>query len=64
MVPPEDIEAQPAPDPSWSDTQEERNVLNEHNEMVGELVRHFEEAVVATRQKDGPGARKRKIDRL
>jgi len=68
MVPPEDVEAQPAPDTSWSDTQEERQMLEEHNTFVGDLVRHFEEAVVATRQSEGSAAaaaaRKRKIDRL
>ena len=69
MIPPEDIAAQPVPDQSWSTGSDEMTVLDEHNELVQMLIKHFDDNVAESRKKlaaskgitttDG---RKRKID--
>lgn len=69
MVPPEDIAAQPLPDQAWSTGSDEKTVMEEHNELMHMLIKHFDDSVAESRKKltaskgitisDG---RKRKID--
>jgi len=70
MVPPEDIAAQPLPDQTWSTGSDEKTIIEEHNELMHMLIKHFDDTVAESRKKlaaskgitttsDG---RKRKID--
>ena len=69
MVPPEDIAAHPVPDQAWSTNKDETAVMEEHNELMHMLIKHFDDRVTESRTKlaaskgsttsDG---RKRKID--
>ena len=66
VVQPEDDEAQPAADTTWVNTKEEIAVLDEHNEMIDEILQHFDSKIAESKQKleSIVVSRKRRIEEI
>lgn len=66
VVQPEDSEAQPAADTTWLDTKEEVAVLDEHNEMMNQVLKHFDDRITESKQKMEAivGSKKRRIEEV